>query len=1837
MRRKPHRNRKSRPRRLPAFEMLEARHLLSGMPIITEFMASNESELRDNASPREYSDWIEIFNSGDEAIDLAGWHLTDRPGNLNKWTFPSVVLPAEEFLYVFASGNNAPDASGNLHTNFVLSREGEYLALVEPDDTTLASEFGSADADYPEQFSNVSYGFVQEVAPGGAITTLYDQLRYFQAPTPGNPNVPGSKDLGPIISGATHTPNAPDFAAEIVVSTTVREGTGTLDYVRLRYRVGFGGHTYVTMSDDGATGGDAVAGDGVYTATIAAAGGAAPGEMVRWYIEAFDTDGHNSRWPLFQKSSGQRQSEQYLGTVVADPEVTSQLPIYQLFVQDPSAADRRSGTRASLFYDGEFYDNVFIRERGNSSAALPKTNHRINLNRDHLFRADDSGYLFQKVNLQANFIDPAYMRETLEAETFGRAAVPAPLTQQVRLELNGEFFQLAGFVEHIDGDFLERVGLDPNGALYKNPIMLNMRNDTGRGTWANAEKITRIDVDGNGKSDLGALAAGIDELRPDDERARFIFDNVDIPAVINYMASFHVTQEADGMHINVMVYRDSDGTGEWRYLPFDMNYSFGAWFAADFITGNQDRHFGHPFYGAEGFEPDVRDYSFNRLQDAIISTPETRQMYLRRLRTLMDEFLQPPGTPAEELYFENRINEYQAAMQQDADLDRAKWGWPDISWHTLPEVSFDEGVQQLFDDYLAQRRVHLYETHSIDNLPDPGVPINVNTPAGIPHAQVDNPPISFGSLVYNPVSGNQDEEYIELRNPNDVAVDISGWQLSGGVRTTFQPGTVIHPGGTLYVSPDVVAFRNRAGGPTGGMRLFVQGYDGHLSNFGETITLTAADGELVNETTYIGDPSPQQLFLRVTEINYNPAPLTAAEELQGFRDNDDFEFIELQNIGSEALNVTGVRFTDGVEFAFPGVYEGSPVLITEATTSSFDGVEIQNVSSTVADTSGWFVVANDAHNAPDDPDINAFHATLWNLPDSINPEEALYRTDDADDPEHYWGENIYWRSAAKGWVMIVDDEGHVVDFVVWGYSEAEIASLNVNVNGFEVTADGAWSGGAVPQGESRINVLQRSGSEERDDASHWAFMEQESLGLTNTTLTVPFSGGPLLLGPGEYIVTVRNAAAFEARYGAGRNVAGRFAAGKLDNDGEILKLEDPRNSTILEFRYDDRGEWPRGPDGAGASLVVIDTSGDYNDPGNWRCSTRYGGTPGTDPEPEIGIVVNEVLTNTDELLLDAIELFNTTGDAIDLGGWYLSDSGGNLHKFEVPVGTVIPAGGYLVFDEEDFNPTPQNQEPHHFALDGANGDDVWLMEADATGKLTRFVDHVDFGAASAMESFGRWPNGQGRLYPMLTRTLDKAYPEDGLNSGPRVGPIILSEVHYNPSETADDDLEFVEIYNSTAAVLDLTEWRIRGGIDFDFPAGRTLPALSALVIVPFDLSDTEKLAAFLDSYGIGEPILMLGGYRGRLNNGGERIELQRPDDPPPDALEYFPRLLEDEVVYDDGAPWPAEADGDGESLARVAVDAWGNDPFSWQALSPTPGTTSFTWSSEVVGRHIFYNASYFDGNDPDADVQDDAAIAPDKVALLPGQTATFANYTSYSRGINGIMVDIAGLPNTPTAGDFTFKVGNDDNPGGGSQVPEPTSVTVRPGDGAGGSDRVTIVWPDKVIQKQWLQVTILATPNTGLVEPDVFYFGNAIGEGGNSIVDAKVNVSDFLGVRDNQRNFLSPAPIDFRFDFDRDARVDIVDLLIARNNQTQFLNALRLITVPAVKAAGEQASAGPRRAAQDAVFRQAVEREPERPGTSSGKLDWLHEFDQMSTQTRPSKRDQSAKAAADEVLAMNLL
>ncbi len=321
-----------------------------------------------------------------------------------------------------------------------------------------------------------------------------------------------------------------------------------------------------------------------------------------------------------------------------------------------------------------------------------------------------------------------------------------------------------------------------------------------------------------------------------------------------------------------------------------------------------------------------------------------------------------------------------------------------------------------------------------------------------------------------------------------------------------------------------------------------------------------------------------------------------------------------------------------------------------------------------------------------------------------------------------------------------------------------------------------------------------------------------------------------------------------------------------------MRLIGPLGETLQDFTYGDDDPWPGRADGKGSSLEMINPLADPTLPSNWRSSYEYTGTPGTAGiGPQNNVVVNEVLTHTDLPQVDAIELYNTTTSSIDISDWYLSDSSDNLKKYKIPAGTVIGAGQYLVFDESQFDPASPSGGNVAFSL-SSEGDDVWLTSVDGAGAFKGFEQHFNVIAAINGESFGRWPNGTGELYPMSSVTLGAA------NSGPRIGPVAITEVMYNPTG-GNPDLEFVEFTNLTNQTIPLSTtyptvgevpWKI-DGLGFTFPTGTNIAPNGTLVVVHFDPTNPANaslLSAFRTAYGIGPEVQLVGGYTSLLDNSG---------------------------------------------------------------------------------------------------------------------------------------------------------------------------------------------------------------------------------------------------------------------------------------------------------------------------------------------------------------------------------
>ena len=307
----------------------------------------------------------------------------------------------------------------------------------------------------------------------------------------------------------------------------------------------------------------------------------------------------------------------------------------------------------------------------------------------------------------------------------------------------------------------------------------------------------------------------------------------------------------------------------------------------------------------------------------------------------------------------------------------------------------------------------------------------------------------------------------------------------------------------------------------------------------------------------------------------------------------------------------------------------------------------------------------------------------------------------------------------------------------------------------------------------------------------------------------------------------------------------------------------------------------------------------------------------------------------------------------------------------------------------------------------------------------------------------------------------------------------------------------------------------------------------------------------------------------------------------------------------------AHPDGDSVSFATgtpgnlhdLAVNSAGNLYY----LSGTDGSIrriSFV-ASTVRGQDLFYaGSSHFDTTGTAAaplPFSDDNAIATDKSAYIPGSgTATAANVSSYSQGINGIMIDLSGAHGTITANDFVFKIGNNNTPSSWATAPAPVSVTVRAGAGVNGSDRIELIWANGAIKHDWLEVQMLANTDTKLTAPYTFFFGSAAGDDlVGETTTAFTNSTDDIGARNHPG---SAVPITNIYDYDKDGFVNSSDQLVARSNS----GSIRFINLGNPPSAPDGGECDARRHTRDVGRKRCRRRHRHRAGRSAENVPHRH-------------------------------
>ncbi|HKQ60873.1 MAG TPA: thrombospondin type 3 repeat-containing protein [Candidatus Polarisedimenticolaceae bacterium] len=612
----------------------------------------------------------------------------------------------------------------------------------------------------------------------------------------------------------------PPASSPILVTARVTAGTT----VSLFYKLGFAGtESSLTMLDNGASG-DGAAGDLVYGASIPAQ----PADtLVRLRIVVTGPSGPMS-YPRTD------DTVIYDGTVVADAALSSNLPIFHWYI-DPidynDALNHRFTDQtepAMLFYAGKFYDGIQVRIRGQSSRDFPKPHWHFYMPVGHNFQAP--GLISRAVNsfrLQGNYADKSALRELLANETMRDAGVPSFTEFHVRVEKNGSFFGLFTYGEDNDSDHLRRVGIDETGAYYKADDDLKQV-ATANDLLPHYEKVTRLGENYNDLFDFTTKLNTYSGTQLHD----WLQDNVDVPSMLDYIAAQTIVHNNDHVSKNYYMYRDSNATLRWRMLPWDLDLTFGRNFFAgtslnDVLWADVDVLPGqpatvspsHPLFGTSARQK--WGGVWNLLIDRVLIQPDFKEMYVRRLRTLIDQLF-------EQNRYEARIDQLAALIAPEHALDRLAW-----PAYGQPQ-DLTTAVNLLKNEYLQKRRVHLFVTHGVCDLPP---------------SQSAAPRVVINELMYKP-TGGIDQEFVELYNPSlSESVDLSNWRLDG-VALTIPPGTVILPNSYLVVVRNDTVFRALYPGMFGTGKFVAAQYGGSLSDVGESIVLRNRLGAVVSAVTF---------------------------------------------------------------------------------------------------------------------------------------------------------------------------------------------------------------------------------------------------------------------------------------------------------------------------------------------------------------------------------------------------------------------------------------------------------------------------------------------------------------------------------------------------------------------------------------------------------------------------------------------------------------------------------------------------------------------------------------------------------------------------------------------------------------------------------------------------------------------------------------------------------------------------------------------------------------------------------------------------------------------------
>jgi hypothetical protein len=346
-----------------------------------------------------------------------------------------------------------------------------------------------------------------------------------------------------------------------------------------------------------------------------------------------------------------------------------------------------------------------------------------------------------------------------------------------------------------------------------------------------------------------------------------------------------------------------------------------------------------------------------------------------------------------------------------------------------------------------------------------------------------------------------------------------------------------------------------------------------------------------------------------------------------------------------------------------------------------------------------------------------------------------------------------------------------------------------------------------------------------------------------------------IIAPNSYLLLVGDRAAFGTAFGAGVPIFDEFP-GRLDNDGETLRLVKPGatpelDQRITDVRYLDHAPWPTEADGKGSSLQLIDPAQDTWRVGNWGAMPTNAAnrlTPGAVNANRATLAafpavwLNEVLPNNVDGGLDNagdrepyVELYNSGPTAVDLSAFFLTDTYANLTQWPFPAGTTLAPGGFLTVWADGETAESTGAAPHtSFRLNPTNGS-VALVRLQGPANAPAVMDYADYANQFPNRSVGLIPDGDVRGRRLVY------FPTAGASNNPAVPAVnvVINEFMAQNTATitdpADGDFDdWIELHNAGSTTVDLAGFFLTDNLTnktmFTIPSGYPIPAGGFLLV-----------------------------------------------------------------------------------------------------------------------------------------------------------------------------------------------------------------------------------------------------------------------------------------------------------------------------------------------------------------------------------------------------------------------